>query len=254
MKQTLRLGRVAGIPIGVHWSVLVIMVLLARSLATAVLPADAPGTPRPVAWLFGAAGALLMLLSLLAHELAHALVGRHFGIRVERLTLWLLGGVAEFRDEPPSARADLLVAGAGPLTSVAAAAGFGSVAVLLSAAGGPVAVVVVLLWLTTINLLLAVFNLLPGAPLDGGRVLRAALWWWHGDRARAALTAVRVGHALGVTLILAGLVEVVIFGLVDGLWTALVGWFLLMAAGAEGESVRTGGGAQRQQPKTGAFR
>ncbi|MFF5235537.1 site-2 protease family protein [Dactylosporangium sp. NPDC000521] len=254
MKQTLRLGRIAGFPVGVHWSVLVIMALLAQSLATGVLPADAPGTAAPVAWLLGVAGAVLLLVSLLAHELAHALVGRHFGIRVERLTLWLLGGVAEFSDDPPSARADLLVAGAGPLTSVAAAVWFGSAAVLLSAVGGPAAVVVMLLWLTTINLLLAGFNLLPGAPLDGGRVLRAALWWWHGDRARAALTAVRVGHVLGVTMVLAGLVELVLFGLIDGVWTALMGWFLLMAAGAEGTAVRSKVDAQSQRQRTDAFR
>ncbi|MET7423683.1 site-2 protease family protein [Dactylosporangium sp. NPDC005555] len=254
MKQTLRLGRVAGFAVGVHWSVLVIMVLLAQSLATGVLPARAPGTAAPVAWPLGAAGAVLFLVSLLAHELAHALVARHFGVRVQQVTLWLLGGMAEFRDEPPSARADLLMAGAGPLTSVAAGVGFGSAAVLLSAVRGPVAVVVVLLWLAMINLILAGFNLLPGAPLDGGRILRAALWWRHGDRARAALTAARAGHVLGLTLVLAGLAELMVFGMLDGVWTTLVGWFLVVAAAAEGTAARSAGGAQRRQPRTGVGR
>ena len=194
-------------------------------------------------------------MSLLAHELAHALVARHFGIRVERLTLWLLGGMAELGDEPPSARAELLVAGAGPLTSAAVGVGFGSAGVLLSWAGGPVAVVVVLLWLAMINVILAGFNLLPGIPLDGGRVLRAVLWWWHGDRVRAALTAAGAGHVLGLMMILAGLAELVAFGQLAGVWTLLMGWFLLLAADAERSrrSVRqvTAGGGSREPARGG---
>ncbi|MFC5002584.1 site-2 protease family protein [Dactylosporangium cerinum] len=239
MKQTLRFGRIAGIPVGVHWSVLVVMFLLADRLAVGVLPASVPDLPWTVAWLLAIGSAALFLLSLFAHELAHALVARHFGIRVERLTLWLLGGVAEFRDEPPSARADLLVAVAGPLTSLAAGAGFGSAALLLSLLGGPSAVVAAAGWLATINVVLAAFNLLPGAPLDGGRMLRAALWWWRGDRIRAALTATRIGHALGVTMLLVGLSEFLVFRALNGIWLGILGWFVLAAASAEGAGVRT---------------
>lgn len=238
MRQTLRLGRVAGIPVGVHWSVLVIMALLVQGLATSVLPASAPGKPVWAYWLTALVGSVLFLLSLLAHELAHALVARHFRIRVQRVTLWLLGGVAELTDEAPHARADLFVAAAGPLTSVLTGAVFGGAAVGASALGAPLILTATLTWLALINVILAVFNLLPGAPLDGGRVLRAILWRVHGDRERASMAAARAGHGLGLILVLAGLAQVLFTQQLRGLWLALVGWFLLSAATAEQTGAR----------------
>lgn len=238
MGQSLRLGRIAGIPVGVHWSVLVIMVLLVYGLAVEILPANAPGQRWPVYWGIGIAGALLFLSSLLAHEIAHAVVARRFGVRVERVTLWLLGGVAEFADEPPTARADLVVAGVGPLTSLVVGAGFGAVTVAAVALDLPAAVSAVLAWLAIINVVLAVFNLLPGAPLDGGRVLRALLWAWRGDRYRAAMAAARAGHTLGLVLVFVGVAQALVTGVVSGLWLALVGWFLISAANAEQAATR----------------
>ena len=238
MRQTLRLGRIAGIPVGVHWSVLVIMVLLVQGLAIAIVPNAAPGQPWPVYWGLGIVGAVLFLASLLAHETAHALVALRFGIRVERITLWLLGGVAEFHDEPSSARADLLVAGVGPLTSIALGGVFGGATVLGRAVGLPVAMTAVLAWLAVINVLLGVFNLLPGAPLDGGRVLRAAIWHLRGDRHRAAIAAARAGHMLGLLLVIVGLGGLLVYGALNGLWLALVGWFLISAANAEQNAAR----------------
>jgi Zn-dependent protease len=238
MRQTLRLGRVAGIPVGVHWSVLVIMALLVQGLATAVLPASAPGQPAWTYWVMAVAAAVLFLLSLLAHELAHALVARRYGIRVQRVTLWLLGGVAELTDEAPHARADLFVAAAGPLTSVLAGAAFTGTAVVASVAGAPAVLTAALIWLALINGILAVFNLLPGAPLDGGRVLRAILWRLRGDRDRASLIAARAGHGLGLLLVIAGLAQVLFTGQLRGMWLALVGWFLISAATAEEAGAR----------------
>ncbi|MGC9669536.1 site-2 protease family protein [Planosporangium sp. 12N6] len=238
MTQTVRLGRVAGIPIGVHWSVLVIMALLVQGLTTTVLPASAPGQPQRTYWLTGFAASVLFLLSLLAHELAHALVARHFGIRVQRVTLWLLGGVAELTDEAPHARADLFVAAAGPLTSVLASGLFAASAVGTALAGGPAVLTAALIWLALINGVLAVFNLLPGAPLDGGRVLRAVLWRLGGDRDRASLAAARAGRGLGLVLVLAGVAQVLFTGQLRGLWLALVGWFLMSAATAEEAGAR----------------
>lgn len=233
MRQTLRLGQVAGIQVGAHWSVLVIVALLVHGLAVTVLPDSAPGRSWLVYWVAGTVGAALFLLSLLAHELAHAVVARGFGIRVDRINLWLLGGVAELADEPPSPRADFLVAAAGPATSLAAGLVFAGAAGTATTVDAFAVAAGTLVWLALVNVVLGVFNLLPGAPLDGGRVLRALLWAWHGDRHRAAALAARVGHGLGLVLVLAGLAEVLFLGIWSGLWLALVGWFLLSAANAE---------------------
>jgi Zn-dependent protease/predicted transcriptional regulator len=236
MKQTLRLGRLAGIPVGVHWSVLIIMVLLAQGLAMTVLPGSAPGLGAGTYWVVAVAAAVLFLASLLAHELAHALVARHYRMRVERVTLWLLGGVAELGGQPPTARVDLRVAAVGPLTSLAASAAFFGAAL---AGGGvlPQVWVAALVWLALINVVLAVFNLLPAAPLDGGRVLRALLWRLWNDQARAQMAAARSGRFLGGTLIALGIAEILLTGTLGGIWLALVGWFLTTAATAEAQAV-----------------
>jgi Zn-dependent protease len=233
MRQTVRLGRIAGIPIGVHWSVLVITVLLAQGLAVAILPASAPDRPATLYWLTAFVAAALFLASLLAHELSHALVALHYRMRVQRVTLWLLGGVAELGGVPPSPRADLLVALAGPLASLACTAVFAGAAVLTQLLAPSSIAVSALGWLAAVNAVLAVFNLLPGAPLDGGRVLRAVLWWRRHDRASAQLTAARVGMVIGGLLIVLGAFEVLASGNFRGLWSALIGWFLISAAGAE---------------------
>src|SRR5512139_1938422 len=183
MRQTVRLGRFAGIPVGVHWSVFVIMLLLVQGLAVAILPAGAAGQAAVVYWGVAVVVAVLFLAALLAHELAHALVARHYGVRVRAITLWLLGGVAELDGEAPHARGDLLIALAGPLVSLASAGLFAAAAAFASAWGAGSLAVTALAWLAVVNAILGLFNLLPGAPLDGGRVLAATLWWVRGDRA-----------------------------------------------------------------------
>ena len=234
MRQTVRLGRVAGIPVGAHWSALVIVLLLTWTLAEVVLPGVVPGHAAAVYWGMAVLGALALLACLLGHELAHALVAHHYGMTVHRVTLWLLGGVAELEGDPPSARADLAVSAAGPLASLAFAGLSGLLFAVADAAGLPGLLVGTLGWLAVVNLVLALFNLLPGAPLDGGRVLRAVLWRVLGDRRRAALIATRSGHVVGLALVGLGLAEVVFTGSLGGLWLALLGWFMISAAGAEG--------------------
>jgi Zn-dependent protease len=232
MKGEVRLGRVAGVPLSVHWSVVIVLGLLVLSLSEGILPATVDDASTPALWLAGAAGGLLFLLSLLAHELAHALVARRHGVGVRGMTLWLFGGVAELEREAPTPRAELRIAGAGPLTSGGCAAGFGAAAVVLAALGLPLAAAV-LAWLAAANAVLAMFNLIPGAPLDGGRILRAWLWRRHGDRLRATLTAATAGRVVGYGLVALGIVEFVIGADAGGLWTVLIGWFLLNAARAE---------------------
>ncbi|MFC5178813.1 site-2 protease family protein [Nocardioides taihuensis] len=239
MRDSVRLGRVAGFPVSAHWSVGVILLLLAWVLAGGVLPQTAPGHSAATYWLGGLVGSFLLLCSLLAHELAHAVVARRAGVEVEGVTLWLFGGVATFRSEAPSPRDDLRIAVAGPLTSLAVALGSGLAWVALDRSPGLDLAAGVTGWLSTINLVLAVFNMVPGAPLDGGRVLRAVLWARTGDRERAAVSATRAGRAMGYALVGLGLVFLLLGDPVGGVWTVLIGWFILAAANAEQEATVT---------------
>ncbi len=167
MRMTVRLGRVAGIPIGVHWSVLVILLLLAQGLAVAILPADAPGYSAGLYWALAVVAAAVLMASLLAHELAHALVARHYGVGVRRITLWLLGGFAEMDGQAPHPRGDLLIAAVGPLVSLAAGAGFAVLAVVAQALGADSLAVAALAWLAVINA--DSRRLQPGARSPAGR-------------------------------------------------------------------------------------
>jgi Zn-dependent protease len=233
MRQTIPLGRVAGIRIGMHWSVLVMIGLVGWLLGAQVLPAVTPGEPAAVSWAVAILGAIAFSAALLAHEVAHSLVARRYGVPVTAITLWALGGVSELGGEPPTARAELLIAVAGPATSAAAGLVFGGLAMAVGAGGGPDIAVAALGWLAVMNVFLAVFNLLPGAPLDGGRVLRAVLWMRHGDRLRATRSAATAGRVVGAALIAGGAAELLFWTKADGLWLALIGMFVMSAAAAE---------------------
>jgi Zn-dependent protease len=253
MTASIRFGRIAGIPVGASWSALLIALLIAWSLAGRLLPAQAPGLAPAAYWLAGAAGAGLFLGSLLAHEVGHALVARRAGLRVRGITLWLLGGVAQLEDEPASPRDELRVAIVGPAVSLALAVGFGLAAAALSVAGGPAVAVAVAAWLAVGNAALALFNLLPAAPLDGGRVLRGLLWRRHGSRVRAAVTATRAGVWVGAGLVGYGLLGTLTGWGIGTLWTALVGWFLVTAARQERDHAILGdrlGGLRADQVMT----
>ncbi|MBQ0927102.1 site-2 protease family protein [Saccharopolyspora endophytica] len=237
MNATIPLGRIAGVRVGLHWSVAGIVALVAVGLASVQLPAAFPGH-SPVGYtLAGLAAATLLLGSLLTHELAHALVARRNAVDVDGITLWLLGGVAQLRGEARTPGADLRIAGIGPMTSGALALVFGLLGWLVHLADAHVLVVAVLGYLALLNVVLAVFNLLPAAPLDGGRVLRAVLWWWRGDRYQAALWSARAGLGLGGLLVLGGVVQLFRQS-TEGLWTILLGLFLLAMAGAETHQAR----------------
>ncbi len=167
-------------------------------------------------------------------------MARRSRLRVQGITLWMLGGVARLEGEPPTPRADLAVAAAGPLTSLLACGLFAMLAWLAGSLSAPTLIVAGLAWLAGINLLLAGFNLLPAAPLDGGRVLRALVWLRTGDRRKAAAIATTAGVWLGGLLVLAGIVDALATAdLIGGLWFMLLGWFLRSAARAEASSQRT---------------
>ena len=233
MEESLRLGRVAGIPVGINWSLLAVFWLITWSLAAGRLPDRLPGHAAGSYWAVATVTALLFYVSLLAHETGHAVVARRHGLAVEGITLWLFGGVTRLRGEALTPQAELRIAGVGPLVSLGAACVFAGAAVVTDVVGAGELVGAGFAWLAVINVLLAVFNLVPAAPLDGGRILRAWLWQRHGDRVRASVTAARSGRVFGYVLIGVGLMEFAAGAGIGGLWFMFLGWFLLNAARAE---------------------
>ncbi|CAN5674315.1 site-2 protease family protein [soil metagenome] len=233
MGTSIPLGRIAGIRIGFNWSVLVVVAIFTFSLAEGRFPNDFPGLGPGAYWAAGAVGAALFFVSLLAHEMGHALVARREGVGVVGIDLWLLGGVAKLEGEARTAGAELRIAAVGPLTSLATGAAFLALNLLVELFGVHGLAGSVFAWLAVINVVLAVFNIMPAAPLDGGRVLSALLWMRSGERTRATVTAAQVGRGFGYLLIGYGAYELFIRGSDAGLWTALVGWYIVGAATAE---------------------
>ncbi|WP_232000670.1 site-2 protease family protein [Mycobacterium kyorinense] len=238
MNSTVRLGRVAGVTVGVHWSVLAIVVLLIGGLSVR-FSRLAAGFPSGVYPLAAVVAAVLFVVSLLAHELAHAIVAQRNGVEVEGITLWLLGGVARLRGEAPTPGADFRISAIGPLTSLLIAGVFGALAWLGNLADMNALMVAVPGYLAVINVVLAVFNTIPAAPLDGGRILRAAVWAWRGDRLTATVVAARAGRIFGFTLIALGILQTIGGGLGNGLWWILLGLFVVTMASAEEHHART---------------
>jgi Zn-dependent protease/CBS domain-containing protein len=236
VNPTFQLGRIAGIRIGVNWSWLIVFALIVWSLAVAVFPSQNPGFSDGEYVVLAVVAALLFFASLLLHELGHALQARRDGLEIEGINLWLFGGVAQFKGGFPSAGAEFRIAIAGPLVSLA----LGVLFVLIAAfAGLPNAVDGVVAWLGFTNLILLVFNMLPALPLDGGRVLRSALWYFRGDLRWATWVAAGVGRAFGFLFIGLGVFMFIVEGAFSGAWLAFIGWFLLQAASAEARYVAT---------------
>ena len=238
MTETIRLGNVAGVRVGLHWSVLGIVVLLLFFFAGGALPAQFPDQSMAAYVLAAVLATALFVLSLLAHEVGHAVVAVRNGIEVEGITLWLLGGVARLRGEASSPAMDFRIAAVGPAISLGLGAGFTVASWVLSGAQAPELVTGVVGYLGVINILLAVFNLIPAAPLDGGRILRSALWAWRKDRAEAQIWSARAGRVFGFLLVALGVVGV-FTGTGGGLWWVLIGLFIVTMASVEENYART---------------
>lgn len=236
MRATIELGRISGVRVGLHWSVLGIVVLLITILSVR-LPNIAEGYPWGLYLLAAAVTAVLFVASLFAHEMAHAIMARRNGVDVDGITLWLLGGVARLRSEALTPGAELRISGIGPVTSLGVAAVFGAVAWLVDTAGLGQLSMSVFRYLAGINVLLAVFNVIPAAPLDGGRILRAVVWAWRGDRLTATVLAARAGRLFGFVLIGLGFIQA-ISGVGLGLWWILLGLFVVTMASAEEHQAR----------------
>jgi Zn-dependent protease/predicted transcriptional regulator len=236
MNPTFELGRIAGIRIGINWSWLIVLALIVWSLAAAVFPSQNPGLSDGAYIAMAVVAALLFFTSLLLHELGHALQARREGIEIEGINLWLFGGVAQFKGSFPSAGAEFRIAVAGPLVTLV----IGALFVAGAAVGGlPSSVDGVVAWVGYTNVILLLFNLLPALPLDGGRVLRSALWQARGDLRWATAVAAGIGRGFGFLLIWAGIFMFIVEGSFSGAWLAFIGWFLLQAATAEARYVAT---------------
>ena len=231
----LQVLRVAGIPVRIDASWLLIFALISWSLAVGYFPLALPDVRPAAAWLHGVVAAALLFVSVLMHELSHALVARRRGVRVNEIRLHVFGGVSELASEPPTPAAETLIAVVGPLTSFAIAVlcyGLGR-----TLAGMPWALALTG-YLAAVNLIVGLFNLVPGLPLDGGRLLRAMLWWWSDHPGWATRWASRAGSAFAFGLIALGLARAARGEVVGGLWFALLGLFLRRAARASFELAR----------------
>jgi Zn-dependent protease/CBS domain-containing protein len=249
LSRGIDLGRIFGIRVGLDWSLIVIFLLVTFNLGAGLFPAWHPEWDPLLRWGVALGAAVLFFLSVLVHELSHALVARAYDIPVRRITLFLFGGVADIEEEPTSPKAEALMAGVGPVVSIALGIGFSALAGLMAdvppgAAADPERAMqqmgplgTLLAWLGPVNIIVGIFNSIPAFPLDGGRVLHAGLWAVTRDLDKSTRWSSLLGQFFGWLLIVTGIamafgVNVPFFGrgLVGGIWLAFIGWFLSSAA------------------------
>jgi Zn-dependent protease len=230
--HTLQLGSLFGIPLELDISWFLIFALLTWTMAVGFYPAEFKGWTTATYWFLGAATSITLFVCVLLHELAHALIAMRYKLPVERITLFIFGGVSHIDAGPPGPEAEFWISLAGPAVS-------GGVALLLAASeplfrpSAPSQALVE--YLASINVILAVFNLIPGSPLDGGRVLQAVIWRATGDFRHAARIARLAGQIIAFSLIIAGVWQIIDGNWPTGLWIAFVGWFLELAAASQRE-------------------
>lgn len=232
MHDSLKLGRIGGVRIGVNWSLFALVGLVAYALATSRLPVDVPGYPHAAYWLAGVLAAVALFAGVLVHEVAHAVVARRAKLRVEGITLWFMGGLTRIEGDSRNPLTELWIALVGPLASGALGAVSLGLAMLSQDAGWQLAGGA-LRWLGAINILLGVFNLLPAAPLDGGRVLHGFLWWATKNRWLATRLAAGAGTLMGAACVMAGLLTFEDRDAMDGVVLLVMGWFVLSSAKKE---------------------
>ena len=235
MNGNLSIGRYGGVELRLNWSLLAVVALIVWSLTDGVFPSQNPGLSDNTYLGMAIVASLLFLASIALHELAHSWVALREGLEVDSITLWLFGGVSQLKGRFATPGAQFRVAVSGPLVSIL----LGILFMLIAVAGLPTEVDGVAAWLGYINLILAAFNLLPAAPLDGGRVLHSILWRAKGDFAWATRVASEVGQGFAYLFIALGIAMFVFEGSFSGAWLAFIGWFLLQGARAEARYVAT---------------
>jgi Zn-dependent protease/predicted transcriptional regulator len=237
-RQNIPLGRIMGIPIGLDYSWFLVFALLTWSLAGSYYPAEFKNWPPMLYWFMGAITAIMLFVSVLLHELGHSAVALRYNIPVCSITLFIFGGVARIGAEPPSATAEFRIAIAGPIVSLLLAVIFYLVQPLVA---GIEPILGLAKYLAYINFALAFFNLIPGYPLDGGRVLRAIVWAVTKNMGRATFIAASVGRFFGFLFIFFGVWQMFSGNFSGGLWIAFIGWFLDHAAAAQVNQVLSQG-------------
>lgn len=229
MPRSLSVGSILGISIGVHWTWLLVFGLVIWSLAVTFFPSAYVGWSALAYWISATVSAVLLFASVLGHELGQALVARSQGLAVRNLTLFVFGGVSNAQERARTPASELLLAGVGPLISVALGVLFSFLFLTLPGVGEPAAAI--LFSLAVGNLLIGLLNLVPGLPLDGGRLLRSILWFLSENRERATRAATQAGRVVGWGLVLAGLVLGIVYSLLGGVWLVLGGWCVASVAG-----------------------
>lgn len=227
--RRITLFKLLGFEVRLDASWIVIAFLLTWSLAMGIFPAAYPGLPLRAYWWMGVAGALGLFGSIIIHELSHSLVARRFGLQMKGITLFIFGGVAEMESEPASPTAEFLMAIAGPVASILLGFVFYAIA-RAEQRSWPINVVAVLAYLAWINWVLAVFNMIPAFPLDGGRVLRSAIWKWKGDLPRATWIASQIGAGFGILLMAFAFWQLLFGNFIGAIWYFLIGMFLRNAS------------------------
>ncbi len=230
MQGSFRLGNIFGIDIDIHYTWLIVFALITWSLAAGFFPQQFPDWPTGTYWLVGAISSLLLFASVLLHELAHSLVAQREGLPITNITLFIFGGVSNIQREPTNPQDEFRMAFVGPLSSIAIGVITGVLWAILGGLNQQLQAV--LLYLTVINLMLAVFNMIPAFPLDGGRVFRSAVWWVTHSLTRATRIAAAVGQGFGYVIIFVGLLLMFAGNFLSGLWLVFIGWFLSNAAEA----------------------
>lgn len=219
----IKIANIFGIDIELHWSWFLVFGLFTWVVSSRWLPSGAPNQPLLSYWLFGALMVLIVYLSAIVHELSHSRVAQHFNIPINRITLFVLGGVAQLEKRPQSAKVEFLIAVAGPVSSLILAGIFGLLAGFLNLS--PL-IMTSLTFIAVVNLIFAIFNLVPAYPLDGGRIFKTIWWWILKDEVKATKIAARVGQFFGILMIITGFLKL-------GLFVAVIGWFIFISAGQD---------------------
>ena len=225
--NSIRLGKIFGIPVGVDYSWFLVLILFTWTFATGYYPAEFKNWSMTEYWVVGAITALMLFVSVLLHELGHSWVALRYKIPVRNITLYIFGGISQISAEPASALSEFWITIAGPIVSFALAGIFAVLTIIVS---GFVPLLAVVKYLAYINLILGAFNLIPGFPLDGGGVLMALIWGATHNRHRALLIASGVGSFFAYLFIIYGVFQVFGGNLINGLWIAFIGWFLISAS------------------------